>query len=114
MIADNVMTIDETNPGNNVAPYIGKKIRSRGITFVMTKMAHNQYVKVNMSDVTMLARDTFLLNLSQRKKDNPGIKPTNQDVPAPIPAKTETPLPPLKEAKIGQQGPIEQPSAATQ
>ena len=103
MIAVSVMTIDDTKPGNKVAPYIGKKINSPDITFVITKMVQIHDVKVNKTAVMILDRDTFLLNLSQRKKDNPGRKPTNQDVPAAIPAKTETPLPPLKEANTGQQ-----------
>ena len=34
-------------------------------------------MKVNKSDVMILASDTFLPNLSQKKKDNPGKKPTN-------------------------------------
>ena len=109
-----VKIVENSHPGKRVGPYIGNKYRLDGITPVIIKIAHTQLIKERIPDVSILVNETFLVIFRKIKYKEAGTKPSIHVVPHIVPIKQDTPLPPLKEAKIGKQCPNVQPIIVNQ
>ena len=113
-IEHKVTHVENNQPGINVGPYIGNKNRLAGITPHIINIAHTQVMMDKITDVSILVKETFLVIFKIMKYVTAGNIPNIQVVPHIVPMKQETPLPPLKEAKIGQQCPIVHPKIVSQ
>ena len=109
-----VTTVEKTQPGINVGPYIGNLYKLCGITFVIIKMAQVHVTNDRNTEIIIPVKETFLVIFKTRRYKVPGRKPIIQEVPQVIPMKQETPLPPLKLANTGKQCPNVHPKAVNQ